>query len=69
MRQMEEIVAILYLKTTPIELTLLQKWTLYIYKASVLPIVTYALETGTETSETRQMLKAIEMKILRKIVG
>jgi hypothetical protein len=31
--------------------------------------MTYALETRTETSKTRQMLEVNEMKILRKIVG
>jgi hypothetical protein len=31
--------------------------------------MTYALETRAETSRTRQILEANEMKILRKIVG
>ena len=40
-----------------------------IYKATGHPITTYALETRVETSETRQMLEANEMKLQRKIVG
>jgi hypothetical protein len=39
-----------------------------IYKATVRPIMTYALETRAETSRTRQMLEANEIKVLRKIV-
>ena len=40
-----------------------------IYMATVRPITTYALETRTEISRTRQMLEANEMKVLRKIFG
>ena len=36
-----------------------------IYKATVRPIMAYALETA----KTRQMLEANEMKVLRKLVG
>ena len=37
-------------------------------KLFVLPIMTYALETSAETSKTKQMLEANEMKLQRKIV-
>ena len=37
-----------------------------IYKATVRPVMTYALETRAETAKTRHMLEANEMKILRK---
>ena len=40
-----------------------------IYKATVRPIMEYALETRAETSKIRQLLEANEMKILRKIVS
>ena len=40
-----------------------------IYKTTVRSNMTYALETSTETSRTRQMLEANRMKVLRKIVG
>ena len=40
-----------------------------IYKATVRPIMTYALETRADTSKTRQMLEANENNLLRKIVG
>ena len=40
-----------------------------IYKATVGPIFTYALETRAETLKTRQILKGNEMKVLRKTVG
>ena len=33
-----------------------------IYKATVCPIMTYALETRADTSKARQMLEANEMK-------
>ena len=40
-----------------------------IYNATVCPIMTYALETRAETSESRQTLEANKKKVLRKIVG
>ena len=40
-----------------------------IYKATVRPIMTYALETRAETLKTRQRLEENEMKVLIKIVG
>ena len=42
-----------------------------IYKATLRPIMAglYGLETRAETSTTRQMLEANEIKVLRKIVG
>ena len=39
-----------------------------IYKATVRPVMTYALETRAETQRIRQILEASEMKVLRKIV-
>ena len=39
-----------------------------IYKATVQPIMTYALEARAETSKTRQMLEESGMKGLRIIV-
>ena len=38
-------------------------------KATVRPIMTYALETRMGKKKTKQMLEANEMKVLRKIVG
>ena len=40
-----------------------------IYKATIRPIMTYALETRAETLKTRRMLEANQMTVLRKIVG
>ncbi|XP_043496141.1 uncharacterized protein LOC122520182 [Polistes fuscatus] len=40
-----------------------------IYKATIRPILTYAVETRPETSKTRQMMEAAEMKIIRRITG
>ena len=40
-----------------------------IFKATVLPIMTFTLERRAETSRTRLILEASEMKVLRKIVG
>ncbi|XP_043494653.1 uncharacterized protein LOC122519338 [Polistes fuscatus] len=40
-----------------------------IYKATIRPILTYAAETRPETSKTRQLMEAVEMKIIRRITG
>ena len=40
-----------------------------IHKTVVRLIMTYAQETRAEISNTRQMLKANQMKVIRKIVG
>ncbi|XP_015182496.1 PREDICTED: uncharacterized protein LOC107069571 [Polistes dominula] len=40
-----------------------------IYKTAIRPILTYAAETKSETSKTRQIMEATEMKIVRRIAG
>lgn len=40
-----------------------------IYKAAIRPILTYVAETRPETSKTRQIMEATEMKIVRRIAG
>ena len=40
-----------------------------IYKTTARPIMTYVLETRAETSITRQILEANEIKLLRETVG
>ena len=42
------------------------KYKIKIYKATVCPIMTYALETKAQSSEPRQILEANDMKVLRK---
>ena len=40
-----------------------------IYKSAIRPILTYTAETRPETSKTRQILEATEIKVVRKIAG
>ena len=40
-----------------------------IYKASVRPIITYAVEARADTTRTDQLLKSTEMKTLRSKLG
>lgn len=40
-----------------------------IYKTIIRPVATYACETWTTTTNTRQKLQSFESKILRRIVG
>ncbi|KAJ4427041.1 hypothetical protein ANN_26840 [Periplaneta americana] len=40
-----------------------------IYKTVVRPIMTYAVETRSDTTKTKQMMNVTEMKVLRNITG
>ncbi|XP_045475000.1 uncharacterized protein LOC123680922 [Harmonia axyridis] len=48
---------------------MLQETKVRLYKAMVRPIMTYAVETRAETERTKQKLRTIEMRILRRISG
>lgn len=40
-----------------------------VYKTVVRPVLTYAAETRADTKRTKQQLRTVEMKVLRKIAG
>jgi len=40
-----------------------------VYKSTIRPVITYAAERGPDTSKTLQMIRTVEMKIIRSIHG